>query len=95
MYVTPTLAVCDMAGGLFCDGAGLEAESWFVTVWLAVGGRLANLGAVGCGVCRPAPRASLFGCQRNECRQIHTLYDLGPVHILHLYFFVFIIFLFF
>ena len=43
----------------------------------------------------PAPCASLFGYQRNECRQIHTLYDPGPVHILHLYFFVFIIFLFF
>ena len=44
---------------------------------------------------RPVLCASIFGCQRNDCRQIHTLYDLGPVRILHLYFFVFIIFLFF
>ena len=39
--------------------------------------------------------ASLFGYQRNECRQIHTLYDLDLVHTLHLYFFVFIIFFIF
>ena len=32
--VMPILVVCDMTRGLFCGEAGLETESWFVTVRL-------------------------------------------------------------
>ena len=85
--VMPTLVVCDMARELFCDSL---VGGW----WKAGNLRAAGLRRLqGGGL--PAPRASLSDRQRNDCRQIHTLYDLGPVHILHLCFFVFIIFFIF